>query len=148
MHNEIRHGATVSREKSFQALPPIFLQSCETKSGTESLGSRLLSSYCSPIVHLVHESITLLVDVATYTVCRRDRNRHGGGMMLILKSDISVVRREDLETDCELLWTEIIKDSSSIMLGVFYRPPGSGYSPLSELHHSLLSIPDTHRPMR
>ena len=30
-----------SREKSFQALPPIFLQSCETKSGTESLGSRL-----------------------------------------------------------------------------------------------------------
>ena len=43
----------------------------------------------------------------------------------------------------ELLWTEIIKDSSSIMLGVFYRPPGSGYSPLSELHHSLLSIPDT-----
>ena len=84
-----------------------------------------------------------LVDVATYTVCRRDRNRHGGGIMLILKSDISVVRREDLETDCELLWTEIIKDSSSIMLGVFYRPPGSGYSPLSELHHSLLSIPDT-----
>ena len=35
-------GATVSREKSFQALPPIFLQSCETKSGTESLGSRLV----------------------------------------------------------------------------------------------------------
>ena len=46
--------------------------------------------------------------------------------MLILKSDISAVRRKDLETDCELLWTEIIKDSLSIMLGVFYRPPGSG----------------------
>ena len=60
--------------------------------------------------------------------------------MLILKSDISIVRREDLETDCELLWTEIIKDCSSIMLGVFYRPPGSGSSPLSELHHFLLSI--------
>ena len=48
-----------------------------------------------------------------------------------------------LKSDCEPLWTEIIKDSSSIMLGVFYRPPGSGSSPLSELHHSLLSIPDT-----
>ena len=34
-------GATVSREKSVQAFPPIFLQSCETQSGTESLGSRL-----------------------------------------------------------------------------------------------------------
>ena len=40
-------GATVSRAKSFQALPPIFLQSCETKSGTESLGSRL----CLPHQH-------------------------------------------------------------------------------------------------
>ena len=30
-----------SREKSIQAFPPIFLQSCETKSGPESLGSRL-----------------------------------------------------------------------------------------------------------
>ena len=48
--------------------------------------------------------------------------------MLILKSDISAVCREDLETDCELLWTEIIKDSSNIMLGVFYRPSGSGSS--------------------
>ena len=35
------HGASVSREKSSQALPPIFLQSCETKSRTESLGTRL-----------------------------------------------------------------------------------------------------------
>lgn len=52
--------------------------------------------------------------------------------MLILKSDISVVCREDFETDCELLWTQIIKDSSSIMLSVFYQPPGSGSSPLSD----------------
>ena len=34
-------SATVSSVKSSQALPPIFLQSCETKSGMESLGSRL-----------------------------------------------------------------------------------------------------------
>ena len=47
-----------------------------------------------------------LVDVATYTVCRQDHNRDGGGIMLILKSDISVVHREDLETDCGLYpWT-------------------------------------------
>ena len=39
---ERRHGATVSREKSVQAFPPIFLQSCKTKAGTESLGLRLL----------------------------------------------------------------------------------------------------------
>ena len=37
-----RNSPTVSREKSVQAFPPIFLQSRETKSGTESLGSRLV----------------------------------------------------------------------------------------------------------
>ena len=39
-----------SREKSLQAFPPIFLQSSETKSRTESLGSRLLKSWESDCV--------------------------------------------------------------------------------------------------
>ena len=34
--------ASVSCAKNFQAFLPIFLQSCETKSGTKSLGSRLV----------------------------------------------------------------------------------------------------------
>ena len=42
-------GATVSCAKLSQALPPIFFQSCETKSGTESLGSRL-DRYSLPFV--------------------------------------------------------------------------------------------------
>ena len=39
------HSATISHEKSFQAFPLIFLQSCKTKSGTESLGLRLVSDH-------------------------------------------------------------------------------------------------------
>ena len=34
-------GLDVSPEKSFQAFPPIFLQSCKTKSGMKSLSLRL-----------------------------------------------------------------------------------------------------------
>ena len=49
-------GATVSREKSVQAFPPIFLQSCETQSGTESLGSRLIQHEGITSLHVVQLS--------------------------------------------------------------------------------------------
>ena len=66
--------------------------------------------------------------------------------MLVLQSEIPAVHRDDLETDCELLWVEITTASSSILLGAFYRPPGTGSVPLNQLHQSLSSIPDS-RPI-
>lgn len=42
-----------------------------------------------------------------YTIFRRDRNRHGGGVMLYVKNSISAIRRRDLETNCEVLWVEL-----------------------------------------
>ena len=63
--------------------------------------------------------------------------------MLVLRSEIPAVRRDDLETGCELLWVEITTASSSILLGAFYCPPGTGSVPLNQLHQSLSSIPDS-----
>ena len=51
-----------------------------------------------------------------YSVFGRDRNRHSGGILLLVKSSIPAVRRHDLETTCELLWVEIHKT----LFGVFY----------------------------
>ena len=53
-----------------------------------------------------------------YSVFRRDRNRHGGGVMLILKDSIGATQRQDIETECELLWVEIASSPSSLPLGV------------------------------
>jgi len=40
-----------------------------------------------------------------YAVFRKDRDRHGGWVMIFVKACINAVRRCDLETDCELLAT-------------------------------------------
>ena len=42
-----------------------------------------------------------------YSVFRRDRDRHGGGVMLMVREDIPAIRRQDLETNCEVLWVEL-----------------------------------------
>ena len=47
-----------------------------------------------------------IVDNSYYAFCH-DCNRHGGGVMLLIRNTISATRRTDLEDDCELLWIEI-----------------------------------------
>ena len=85
----------------------------------------------------------VLDDMPDFTVFRRDRNRQGG-VMLLLRSGIPAIRRTDLETDCEVLWVEITSATSSILLGVFYRPPATdSMSVINELHRSMLTVPDS-----
>ena len=39
----------------------------------------------------------------SYNTFRRDRNRHGGGFLLLVHKIITSRQREDLESDCELI---------------------------------------------
>ena len=48
-------------------------------------------------------------------IFRRDRNRDGGEVILVLRNEIPAVCRDDIETDCELLWVEISTPASSIV---------------------------------
>ena len=73
-----------------------------------------------------------------YSVFRCDRNRHGGGVMILVRDCFNSFRRHDLEANCELLWIELPTKASTILLGVVYRPPLSSVSYLEELHTSLL----------
>ena len=48
------------------------------------------------------------VEVCGYTILRHDRNRHGGGVCLYIRSDISFSPRTDLQTDnLETVWAEV-----------------------------------------
>ena len=51
----------------------------------------------------------------------------------MVKSSIPAVRRQDLETTCELLWDEIHK----MLFGVFYRPPNSPPEYIDQLRYSM-----------
>ena len=70
----------------------------------------------------------------TFNVQRRDRSRHGGGVLLAVHQGLCCIRRTDFETDCEILWCELIatKPFSRVLVGVFYRPPSSDIDYLKE----------------
>ena len=77
--------------------------------------------------------------LTNYVVFRKDRNRHGGGIMILVRSSIPVVRMSELETNCEIVWVKLLT-SPSLLFGVFYRPPGPSLSALDELNSSLSLI--------
>ena len=77
-----------------------------------------------------------------YTIYRRDRlYRRGGGVLLAFKNNLTVVRRSDLETSCELLCCELTGDQGSkYLFGVFYRPPNTNMNYMELLGDSLSRI--------
>ena len=73
-----------------------------------------------------------------YSVFRRDRNRHGGGVALLVRDCLNAFRRQDLEAECELVWAELPTRDTSVLFGVVYRPPQSPVSYLEELRSSMI----------
>ena len=87
----------------------------------------------------MQELTSKLFSVVDNHVHRKDRSRCGGGVLLACSQKISSIRRSELETDCEIMWCEIVISNpySRIMVGVFYRPPSTDVSYLLELEKSL-----------
>ena len=67
-----------------------------------------------------------LVDCSKYRVFRKDRDRRGGGVMVMVRSNLMnlpAARRKDLETDCEIIWIELLRRNKPVLFGVYSRPP-------------------------
>ena len=63
--------------------------------------------------------------------------------MLLFRNGIAATRRQDLESEAALLWIELALSSTTILLGVFYRPPSQFLVPMQQLQHSLSSFSDS-----
>ena len=60
-----------------------------------------------------------------YNVFRKDRPDGYGGVFQATKKDLIFTQRLELDTDCEIVWTQCQladKKAKSILLGSFYRP--------------------------
>ena len=78
---------------------------------------------------------------SNYVVFRRDRSRHGGGVLIIVRDDLKCLPRNDLNCFCnELLWLEISTSIGPLLFGVFYRPPSQSVADILALNNCLLSI--------
>ena len=80
-----------------------------------------------------------------YKIYRKDRpdDCHGGGVFQAVKNDIIITHRSDLDTDCEIIWTQCQladKKTKSLPFGSYYRPNSSNVSSLNELDASMLKL--------
>ena len=82
-----------------------------------------------------------------YTVFRKDRNRHGGGVLLLIRDSLNASLRPDLDDQCEVLWVSIPTKSSAILFGVFYRCPHAPLSTLEALRSSVCSAVTHNQPV-
>ena len=70
------------------------------------------------------ESIVLSGNVfKNYDVLRKDRNRHGGGVMILCDIHFNAVIINEFIEDIECVVCEILFDREKYLIGCFYRPP-------------------------
>lgn len=63
------------------------------------------------------------VSISGYSLFRRDRNCHGGGVAIRTKAELSVAHHTHLSSDHhEILWISVSTHDSSIVIGAMYRP--------------------------
>lgn len=79
---------------------------------------------------------------------RLDRNRHGGGVMLYVKNNLSFKKRDDIFTpNIEIIWVEIENGNRRFLVGVVYRPPSAKAEFVNQLALSIESALNTELPL-
>ena len=57
---------------------------------------------------------------------RKDRTRHGGGVIIYIKKQFGFQRLLDIECELEALWISVkLRDIKPLLICVLYRPPNS-----------------------
>ena len=82
--------------------------------------------------------------IPNYSITRRDRSRHGGGLIMYIRDSIpilSMVRHPNIE----LILTRIQLRQGVLMVGLLYRPPSSAAIDIfAELDTTLFNLPSSH----
>ena len=60
----------------------------------------------------------LFPETCPYGEYRKDRNIHGGGVMLLVNKDISHMPITELETDSESIWVKMFANKTSHFVGI------------------------------
>jgi hypothetical protein len=65
-----------------------------------------------------------MIELENYTLYRKDRHRHGGGVMFYINQSIPSFVCTDINFASEILCVDIRLLSKKLLLSVCYRPPG------------------------
>ena len=65
------------------------------------------------------------ISIQDYSVVLRNRNRHGGGVLIYVKNGIKYTNITNLDTHVENVFINIEHNNDSLAVGVMYRPPSA-----------------------
>ena len=68
--------------------------------------------------------VKYIFSVYVYNVYRKDRNLHGGGVILLVHKDISHMPITELENNSESVWVKVFANKTSHCMASWYRQPG------------------------
>ena len=83
------------------------------------------SVLCLSETWLDHSITDSEISIPSYSIVRKDRDRHGGGVCLYIKSNLPYNCRPDLDReDLEMIWVELLLNKTKpILISSTYRPP-------------------------
>ena len=77
------------------------------------------------------------IHVPGYNPVRKDRNRHGGGIVIFVSDQVNCHLLQHPHPDLELILLECTISSHLYTIGGFYRPPITGLHYMSKFHRSI-----------
>ena len=87
----------------------------------------------------------LFPETCMYSVYRKDRNTHGGGVMLLIHRDISHMPITELENNSESVWVKIFTNKSSHYVASWYRQPNGSVKDFQLFRDQLDCIKSQHK---
>ena len=76
-----------------------------------------------------------------FDIYRKDRNIHGGGVLVAVKKHLKSRKLEITETECELICIElIVENTRPVAICAFYRPPSSTLEVMENLKDALMQM--------
>ena len=79
----------------------------------------------------------LIIDGYYPNPIRKDRNAHGGGLLIYVSERLLVKRQEHLEYNTESIWIKVIFPRLSFLICCVYRPPNCNDPFWDNFHHSV-----------
>ena len=65
------------------------------------------------------------IKILGYSIIRKDRNRHGGGVCFYVKECLNYHVHYDIGNAIESVWISVKQSNENVIIGTIYRPPSS-----------------------
>ncbi|EDO45744.1 predicted protein [Nematostella vectensis] len=75
-----------------------------------------------------------------FLVYRKDRPSHKGGVLIAVKNNLVSIPRPGLDSDCEIVWCEVLLDKETNLLCSYYRQQSLGMISLDALDNFLSKV--------